>query len=125
LIDKKLLEKIKKDIIEPTLKGMEKENNIFRGVLFCGLMIAEGNPYVLEFNVRFGDPECEVLMPLLKTPPSLLFYKCATGKLKDINIEFENKYAVGVVLASSNYPFKKSKPASSRKLPSVLMIKLR
>ncbi len=111
LIDRELYAKIENRIVAPTIKAMREEGNPFEGVLFVGLMIVDSEPYVLEYNVRFGDPECEVLMPLLKTPASELFFKAATGDLKSVNIEFYDKYAVGVVLASENYPYSKSKPA--------------
>ncbi|NPA04212.1 MAG: phosphoribosylamine--glycine ligase [Epsilonproteobacteria bacterium] len=110
LIDEKLYKKIEEKIIAPTIKGMKEEGTPFEGVLFAGLMIVDKEPYVLEFNVRFGDPECEVLMPLLNTPASELFYKAATKNLKDFKVEFLDQYAVGVVLASENYPYGKSKP---------------
>lgn len=74
-------------------------------------MIVKNEPIVLEYNVRFGDPECEILMPLLKTPASELFYKAATKKLDELSIEFIDKCCVGVVMASDNYPYSSSKPA--------------
>ncbi len=111
LIDEKLYKKIEKQVVIPTLKGMQEEGSPYTGVLFIGLMIINDEPIVLEYNVRFGDPECEVLMPLLKTPASELFYKAASGNLKDLNIEFYDKYAVAVVIASQNYPYKKSTPS--------------
>ena len=98
-------------MIEPTLDGMSKEGYPFEGVLFIGLMIVNGEPIVLEYNVRFGDPECEILMPLIKSSVSELFYKAATKDLKNLNIKISNKYAVGVVMASENYPYGSSKPA--------------
>ena len=66
---------------------------------------------MLEYNVRFGDPECEVLMPLIRSSVFDLFYKGATKDLDSLNIEFYDKYAVGVVMASENYPYSSSKPA--------------
>jgi len=111
LIDDNLYEKIKSDIVEPTLKGMKEEGSPYTGVLFIGLMIVGGKPIVLEYNVRFGDPECEVLMPLLKTPASQLFYKAANGSLESLNLEFYDKFAVAVVVASKNYPYSASTPA--------------
>jgi len=111
LINDELYKKIEERIVIPTLKGMEQEENPFKGVLFIGIMVVDNEPMVLEFNVRFGDPECEVLMPLLKSPASELFYKASTGNLKDAKIEFFDKYAVGVVMASKNYPYKSSEPA--------------
>jgi len=111
LVDDVIYEKVKERIIRPTLDGMQKEGAPFEGVLFIGLMIVNGEPITLEFNVRFGDPECEILMPLMKTPARELFYKAATGKLDELHVEFEAKYAVGVVMASGNYPYSDSTPA--------------
>ncbi|EOI3993230.1 phosphoribosylamine--glycine ligase, partial [Campylobacter jejuni] len=68
LASESLLEQAKKDIVAPTLKGMKEEGAEFVGVLFIGLMVVNNKPYVLEYNVRFGDPECEVLMPLIENP---------------------------------------------------------
>ncbi|TDA62808.1 phosphoribosylamine--glycine ligase [Sulfuricurvum sp. IAE1] len=111
LVDEVIYEKVKERIIRPTLKGMQEEGAPFEGVLFIGLMIVGGEPLTLEFNVRFGDPECEILMPLLKTPASELFYKAATKQLDTLNVEFHDKYAVGVVMASRDYPYANSEPA--------------
>ncbi len=111
LINQELYKKIEQRIVEPTLKGMKEMGSAYQGVLFMGIMVVDNEPMVLEYNVRFGDPECEVLMPLLKTPASELFYKAATNKLNELNIEFYDKYAVAVVMASENYPYKSSKPS--------------
>ena len=111
LIDDNLYQKISDRIIQPTLDGMEKDGNPFEGVLFCGIMVVNNEPITLEFNVRFGDPECEIIMPLLKTPPSELFYKASTQNLDNLNIEFLDKVGVGIVIASENYPYKSSEPA--------------
>jgi phosphoribosylamine--glycine ligase len=97
-------------VVKPTLKGMRDEGTPYTGVLFIGAMVVNKKVYVLEYNVRFGDPECEVLMPLLKTPASELFYKAATGRLNEIDLEFKDEFAVGVVVASKDYPYKNSKP---------------
>ena len=111
LANEALYKKVKERIVEPTLKGMQEEGMPFKGVLFIGLMVVKGEPYVLEYNVRFGDPECEVLMPLLKTPASKLFYSAAKGELDKVAIEFDDRYAAGVVMASKAYPHKSSPPA--------------
>jgi len=108
LINDEIYRKLNERVIEPTLKGMKEEGMPFTGVLFIGVMVVNDEPIILEYNVRFGDPECEELMPLLKSPASELFYKAATGDLKNINIEFHDKYAVGVVMASKDYPYKSS-----------------
>ena len=111
LIDDILYKKVEERVIKPTLEGMKKENSPFEGVLFIGLMIVKNEPIVLEYNVRFGDPECEIIMPLLKSPVRELFYKAATHDLKNLTIEFYDKYAIAVVMASENYPYGNSKPA--------------
>ena len=111
LVNDVIYEKVKERVIRPTLKGMQAEEAPFEGVLFIGLMIVNGEPYTLEFNVRFGDPECEILMPLMKTPASELFYKAATHQLDALHVEFSNQYAVGVVMASRDYPYASSEPA--------------
>jgi len=106
-----IYEKLKKRVIIPTLKGMKEEGMPFKGVLFMGVMVVDGEPMILEYNVRFGDPECEELMPLLKSSALDLFYKGATNDLKNLKVEFYDKFAVGVVMASKNYPYKSSPPA--------------
>jgi len=111
LINDELYAKINQRVIEPTLQGMKEEGYPFEGVLFIGTMVVKNEPIVLEYNVRFGDPECEILMPLLKSPPSELFYKAATKDLKNLEIQISDQYAVCVVMASENYPYKSSKPA--------------
>jgi phosphoribosylamine--glycine ligase len=111
LVDDELYQKVKDRIIRPTLDGMKKEGAPFEGVLFIGIMVVKGEPITLEFNVRFGDPECEILMPLMTSSVSDMFYKAATNRLSDIKVEFSDKYAVGVVMASENYPYSSSKPA--------------
>ncbi|MCV6607773.1 MAG: phosphoribosylamine--glycine ligase [Campylobacterales bacterium] len=111
MADDVLMKKIEDRIIRPTMEGMIKEGAPFEGVLFCGIMVVNNEPITLEFNVRFGDPECEVLMPLLKSSPVDLFYKASTGKLGELNVEFHNKKGLCVVMASENYPYKSSTPA--------------
>jgi phosphoribosylamine--glycine ligase len=111
LVDDMLYEKVKERIIRPTLDGMKKENAPFEGVLFIGIMVVKGEPITLEFNVRFGDPECEILMPLMTSSVSDMFLKAATNRLGEIKVEFSKQYAVGVVMASENYPYGSSKPA--------------
>lgn len=111
LVNDDIYRKLDERVIVPTLEGMKAEGMPFKGVLFIGVMVVKGDPVILEYNVRFGDPECEELMPLLKSPASELFYKAATGDLKNATIEFHDKYAVGVVMASKDYPYKSTPPA--------------
>ena len=105
LANDELYKKIEQRVIIPTLKGMKEEGAPFEGVLFIGVMVVLGEPIILEYNVRFGDPECEVLIPLLETPLSELFYKAATKNLESLDIKIKDKFAVGVVMASANYPY--------------------
>ena len=111
LVDEELYQKVKDRIIRPTLDGMQKEGAPFEGVLFIGIMVVNGEPITLEFNVRFGDPECEILMPLMTSSVSDMFLKASTNRLSEIKVEFSKQYAVGVVMASANYPYSSSTPA--------------
>ncbi|MFX4154381.1 phosphoribosylamine--glycine ligase [Aliarcobacter butzleri] len=110
LVNDDIYKKIEERVIKPTLKGMQNEGAPFEGVLFIGVMVVKGEPIILEYNVRFGDPECEILMPLLATPVSELFYKGATKQLDKLDIKIKDEFGVGVVIASENYPYSSSKP---------------
>lgn len=111
LVNDEIYKKIEDRVINPTLKGMQAEGAPFEGVLFIGVMVVKGEPIILEYNVRFGDPECEILMPLLESPVSELFYYGATKQLDKLDIKIKNEFAVGVVMASENYPYSSSKAA--------------
>lgn len=111
LVDEALYQKVKDRIIRPTLDGMQQENAPFEGVLFIGIMVVNGEPITLEFNVRFGDPECEILMPLMTSSVSDMFLKASTNRLSEIKVAFSKQFAVGVVMASGNYPYSSSTPA--------------
>ena len=111
LVNDDIYKKVEDRVIKPTLKGMQQEGAPFEGVLFIGVMVVDGEPIILEYNVRFGDPECEILMPLLETPVSELFYKGATKDLDSLDIKIKNEYGVGVVMASGNYPYGSSEAA--------------
>jgi len=111
LVNDEIYKKLDERVIVPTLEGMKAEGMPFKGVLFIGVMVVNDEPIILEYNVRFGDPECEELMPLIKSSVLDLFYKGATNDLKNLELEFHDKYAVGVVMASRDYPYKSSTPA--------------
>jgi len=111
LVNDEIYKKLDERVIVPTLEGMKAEGMPFKGVLFIGVMVVNGEPIILEYNVRFGDPECEELMPLIKSSVLDLFYKGATNDLKSLELEFHDKFAVGVVMASKDYPYKSSTPA--------------
>ena len=111
LVNDEIYKKLDERVIVPTLEGMKAEGMPFKGVLFIGVMVVDNEPIILEYNVRFGDPECEELMPLIKSSVLDLFYKGATNDLKNLELEFHDKFAVGVVMSSKDYPYKSSAPA--------------
>ncbi len=110
-ITKKIENEINKKILIPTSIGLKKEGLTYRGILFFGLMITKNGPYVIEYNVRFGDPECQVLLRNLKTDFLKIIKLNIEDKLKQISLETDKKFVICVVLASKGYPeeFKKNK----------------
>lgn len=99
-----LSRRIMREIMEPTLRGMNERGAPFRGVLFAGLMISESGPKVIEFNVRFGDPEAEVILPRLEDDLLPLLVACASGSLRGNPPRFCSDAALAVVLAARGYP---------------------
>ena len=104
LIDDELEKKILKKIIEPTIKGLNEIGCYYRGFLYAGLMIVNNDPYLIEYNVRMGDPECQTILPKLKTDLLDIFIACCEEKLKETKIEWINKKSLCVVLCSNGYP---------------------
>jgi phosphoribosylamine--glycine ligase len=104
LINKDLEDKIINKIIKPTLKGLKDLGTDYKGFLYAGLMIVENEPYLIEYNVRMGDPECQTILPKLKTDLVEILDACCDKKLADINIEWTNKKSLCVVLCSKGYP---------------------
>jgi phosphoribosylamine--glycine ligase len=100
----KLNKKIINNIIEPTLKGLKNLNCEYIGFLYAGLMIVNGEPFLIEYNVRMGDPECQTLLPKLKTDFSIIINKCIEQKLHDLNIEWYDDKSICIVLCSKGYP---------------------
>ena len=103
-LDDNLIDAIKQDIIEKTLHGMRKEGHPFVGLLYAGLMITPSGPKVIEFNCRFGDPETQSVLPLLRSDIYDIFIACVTNNVKSVKLEWENLSAVGVVVVSGGYP---------------------
>ena len=99
-----LVDTVMRTIIQPTLDGMAALGRPFKGVLFAGLMISDGKPKLLEFNVRFGDPEAQALLPRLKTDLVDICLAVAEGKLERVALKWDPRPAVSVVLASGGYP---------------------
>jgi phosphoribosylamine--glycine ligase len=99
-----LLIQIEQEILRPTVAGMAAEGTPYVGVLYAGLMLTEEGPKVLEFNCRFGDPETQVILPLLESDLLELFLACTEGRLHDQTPEWKPETAVTVVMASGGYP---------------------
>ncbi len=104
LLDNSIRHEIEERIIMPTINGLKREDLTYIGVLYFGLMITATGPYVLEYNIRFGDPEAQVLIPRITTGLSDLLYAVATDSLKGISPPRLKGYAVAVILASGGYP---------------------
>ena len=106
LITSELEEKIINKIIKPTLSGLNQIQAKFKGFLYAGLMIVKKEPYLIEYNVRMGDPECQTILPKLKTDLIDIIDSCCEEKLKEIEIEWHNKKSLCVVICSKGYPDK-------------------
>ncbi len=98
------MEQVRQRVLEPTIAGLELDGLRFTGVLYLGLMITDEGPKLLEYNVRFGDPEAQVLLPLIKSDFGSLCEAMVEGKLAEFPLELSKKTALGVVLASPGYP---------------------
>ena len=110
LMSNELENKVIKKIIQPTLKALLDLNTKYMGFLYAGLMIVNDEPFLIEYNVRMGDPECQTILPKLKTDLLEIFLACCNKSLSKTNIEWQNKKSMCVVLCSKGYPekFKKN-----------------
>ncbi len=106
LENEKLNQKILKKIIEPTLKGIKDLKTSFSGFLYAGLMIVKDEPYLIEYNVRMGDPECQTILPKLNTDFGELILACVNENLESVNLEWSNEKSLCIVLCSKGYPEK-------------------
>ena len=106
LINAELEEKILNKIIEPTIKALKDIGSNYKGFLYAGLMIVNEEPYLIEYNVRMGDPECQTILPKLKTDLLEIIEACCQEKLKGLKIEWYDKKSLCVVLCSNGYPDK-------------------
>ena len=104
MINDELENKIIKKIIEPTLKGLKDSDINYKGFLYAGLMISDNEPYLIEYNVRMGDPECQTILPKLKSDLIDIFLACCSGDLENVEINWHNKKSLCVVLCSRGYP---------------------
>ncbi len=106
LLTKDLELKIKTKIIEPTLNAINERGGVYKGFLYVGLMIKNNDPFLIEFNVRMGDPECQTILPTLNTDLFDVLISCCDGTLNQINIDFSKSKSICVVLCSKGYPEK-------------------
>ena len=104
LINEKLEKKIINNIIKPTIKGLSDLGITYKGFLYTGLMIVNNEPYLIEFNVRMGDPECQTILPRLKSDLIDILVSCCDEKLNKINIDWSDQKSLCVVLCSKGYP---------------------
>ncbi len=104
VITSDLAHQIEKTVFQPLLAGLQKRNIDYRGVIYAGMMLTGDGPYVLEFNCRFGDPETQAVLPLLKNDLAMLAFACANGKLVDQHADWFRQSALCVIAASGGYP---------------------
>ena len=116
-LDKKINEKI----IQPTLKGIKELGSYYTGFLYIGLMIVDNEPYLIEFNVRMGDPECQTILPLLETDLGEIILACCEKKLSNLEIKWKNKKSICIVLCSNGYPDKYEKNVNIDKVKNIIL----
>jgi phosphoribosylamine--glycine ligase len=121
IITSKVEEKIKKKIIEPTLKGLKVLGCPFVGILYAGLIIKDGQPKLIEYNIRLGDPECQVLMMRLKTDLLKIIIACKKKQINKLAINWNNKKAITIVASSKGYPGKQSKVSEIKNTNKILL----
>jgi phosphoribosylamine--glycine ligase len=102
--DNAFMHKVETQIVKPTINGLKKEGIAYKGFIFVGIMNVGGDPYVIEYNVRMGDPETQAVIPRIKNDLVELFVAAAKGELKNIKIEIDPHPTVAVVLVSGGYP---------------------
>ena len=119
IINDMVEEKVKKQIIEPTLKGLKKLGCPFVGILYAGLIIENNQPKLIEYNIRLGDPECQVLMMRLKTDLLKIILACKKKQINKIKINWSNKKAITIVASSKGYPNKKDRVSEIKNLDRI------
>jgi len=120
LLTNQLEKKIKKKIIEPTLYAMKKLGHYYKGILYAGLMICKDEPYLIEYNIRMGDPECQVLMMRLETDLLEIIESVIENKLENLKISWKNENCITIVLCAKGYPGKYIKNSEIKNLSNIL-----
>jgi len=120
LLTKQLEEKIKKKIIEPTIKAMKIFGHPYKGFLYAGLMIHKNEPYLIEYNIRMGDPECQALMMRLETDLLEIIDHATKNNLNNLQINWSKKNSITIVLCAKGYPAKYIKDSEIKNLSNIL-----
>ena len=102
--DNKFMKKVEDSVIRRTVDGIKKEKLDYKGFIFAGLMNVNGEPYVIEYNVRMGDPETQVVIPRIKNDLLNIFIKCLDEKINEVELDIENNFTTTVILAADGYP---------------------
>ncbi len=123
LINDNLEKKIINKIIKPTLDGLSQLGTNYRGFLYTGLMIINNEPYLIEYNVRMGDPECQTILPKLQTDIYDIFLACCEQKLNNLNIIWSSKKSLCIVVCSKGYPDKYRKNIEIKNLNKIKLSK--
>ena len=102
--DKDFMKKVEDQVIKRTVDGIQKENLDYKGFIFAGLMNVEGNPFVIEYNVRMGDPETQVVIPRIKNDLLGIINDCLESNLEDVTLDIDDRFVTTVILAANGYP---------------------
>ena len=102
--DNKFMKKVEELVIKRTVNGIKKENLDYKGFIFAGLMNVNGDPYVIEYNVRMGDPETQVVIPRIKNDLLQIINKCIAEKINEIDLDIKENFTTTVILAADGYP---------------------
>ena len=123
IINKKIEKKIINKIVKPTLNALKKKNSPYKGILYVGLMIKRNEPYLIEYNVRMGDPECQVILPRLKTDLVKIFISVIKNNLNNIQIKWKKEKCMTIVVCSKGYPGNYERNVLIKNLPSIKLDK--
>ena len=123
IINEKLEKKIINKIIKPTLSALKRIGNPYSGFLYVGLMIKKNEPYLIEYNIRMGDPECQVIIPRLKTDIVKIFISTINNELKNLKIKWIKEKCMTIVLCSKGYPGKYKKNVKIKNFNKIKLLK--
>ena len=124
IVNKVVENKIIERIVKPTLNALKKKKQSYKGFLYVGLMIKNNDPYLIEYNVRMGDPECQVILPRLKTDFLSIVKNTINDNLKNIKIKWRKQKSMTIVLCSKGYPGKYKKNQKIKNLNNVKLKKI-